>query len=53
MEPFSGVGVSGADVIFDNLLGPRVADPDLTRRCDIMFPEGDVTTLGFTGLESD
>lgn len=41
------MGVSGADVIFDNLLGPRVADPDLTRRCDIIFPEGDVTTFGF------
>jgi hypothetical protein len=28
VEPFSGVGVKGADVILDNLLGPRVADPD-------------------------
>ena len=28
----SGVGVRGADCIFDNLLGPRFADPDLTRR---------------------
>lgn len=28
IEPFSGVGVKGADVILDNLLGPRVADPD-------------------------
>jgi hypothetical protein len=30
--PFSGVGVNGADIMLDNLLGPRVADPDLTRR---------------------
>jgi len=33
------------------LLGPNV-DPDLIRRCDIMFPDGDVTTFGFkTGSE--
>jgi hypothetical protein len=29
----------------ESLLGGLVAD--LTRRCDIMFPEGDTTTLGF------
>ena len=49
--PFSCRGVSGADVMFDSLLGPNV-DPDLILRCDIMFPEGDVTTFGFwTGSE--
>ena len=50
---FSGVGVNGADVIFDNLLGPRVTDPDLTLRCDIMLPDGDVTTLGFETADSE
>jgi hypothetical protein len=28
VEPFSGVGVKGADVIFDSLLGPKVPDPE-------------------------
>jgi hypothetical protein len=42
---FSGVGVNGAEVILDNLLGPNALVPDLTRRCDIMFPEGEVTTF--------
>lgn len=32
-------------MIFESLLGPRAAEFDLTLRCDIMFPEGDVTTL--------
>lgn len=45
-EPFSGVGVRGADVIFDNLLGPKVADPDLILRCEIIFPDREVMTLG-------
>lgn len=31
--PFSRVGVSGADDIVDNLLGTRLADPDLGRFC--------------------
>jgi hypothetical protein len=42
---FSGVGVKGAEVMLDNLLGPRVADPDRIRRCDIILPEGEVTTF--------
>jgi hypothetical protein len=45
VEPFSGVGVKGADIIFDNLLGPKVPDPDLILLCDIMFPDGEVTTF--------
>ena len=53
VEPFSRVGVNGTDVIFESLLGPSVADPDLTLRCDIMFPEGDVTTPGFDVAGSD
>jgi hypothetical protein len=40
-------------VIFESLLGPSAADPDLTLRCDIMFPDGDVTTLGFVVTGSD
>lgn len=47
VDPFSRVGVRGTDVIFDNLLGPNVADPDRIRRCDIMLPDADITTLGF------
>jgi len=47
VEPFSGVGVRGADVILDNLLGPRVADPDRILRCEIILPEAEVTTLEF------
>lgn len=44
----SGVGVNGAGVIFESLLGPNVTpEPDRLRRCDIMFPEGEVTTFGF------
>lgn len=46
-SPFSCNGVSGAEVMFDNLLGPNV-DPDLILRCDIMFPDAEVTTFGFT-----
>lgn len=50
-EPFSGVGVRGADVMFDSLLGPILFplanDPERMRLCDIMFPDGDVTTFGF------
>jgi hypothetical protein len=53
VEPFSGVGVNGADVIFDNLLGPSAAELDLTRRCDIIFPEGEVTTFAFLAVGSE
>jgi hypothetical protein len=41
---FSRVGVKGTDVMLDSLLGPRVLVPDLTRRWDSIFPEGDTTT---------
>lgn len=53
VEPFSRVGVRGAEVIFDSLLGPKVADPDRIRLCDIMLPDADVTTLGFEATGSD
>jgi hypothetical protein len=53
VEPFSRVGVRGADVMFDSLLGPRVAVPDRTLRCDIMLPDADVTTLRFETIGSD
>jgi hypothetical protein len=56
VDPFSGVGVNGADVIFDNLLGPNgpnADEVDRTLRCEIMFPEGDVMTLGFDDDGSD
>jgi hypothetical protein len=53
VEPFSGVGVKGAEVMFDNLLGPSVADPDRILRCEIILPDAEVMTLGFavTGSE--
>jgi hypothetical protein len=41
----SSVGVSGADMEFESLLGGFVAER--ARRCDIIFPEGETTTLGF------
>jgi hypothetical protein len=52
-NPFSGVGVNGADVMFESLLGPNVVDPDFALRCDIIFPDAEVTTLGLdvTGSE--
>jgi hypothetical protein len=53
IEPFSGVGVSGAEVMFDNLLGPNADEVDRTLRCDIMFPEGEVMTFGFDAAGSD
>jgi len=40
-------------VIFESLLGPNVADPDLIRRCDIIFPVGDTTTLAFEVIGSE
>lgn len=40
----SKVGVNGADMELDNLLGGFVAER--ARRCDIMFPEGETTTFG-------
>jgi hypothetical protein len=39
--------------MFESLLGPKVADPDRILRCEIMFPEGDVTTLGFATTGSE
>lgn len=39
---FSGVGVSGAEVLVESLLGPNEIEFVLARLCDIMFPEGDV-----------
>lgn len=54
VEPFSSVGVSGALMIFESLLGPSADDVDLTRRCDIMLPEGETTISirgGTTGSE--
>jgi hypothetical protein len=54
-DPFSGVGVRGADVIFDSLLGPMLFplanDPERMRLCDIMFPDGEVTTFGLFEIE--
>lgn len=47
VEAFSGVGVRGAEVMFESLLGPRVPEFVLTRRCEIILPEGDVTTFAF------
>lgn len=41
------IGVSGADMTLDSLLGDCVAESDLTRRCEIMLPDGDVMVLGF------
>lgn len=52
VDPFSGVGVNGADVMFDNLLGPNDV-PDFTLRCDIMFPDGEVMTFGLDVTGSD
>lgn len=52
VAPLSSVGVKGADVIFDNLLGTNVFDPERIRRCEIMFPDGDVTTLVFVLIGS-
>lgn len=49
----SGVGVNGADCMFESLLGPRLADPDLALRWDIIFPEGEVTTFEFELTGSD
>jgi hypothetical protein len=40
-------------VILDSLLGPKAAELDLTLRCEIMFPEGDVTTLAFREIGSE
>lgn len=39
------MGVSGADMEFESLLGGLVAER--ARRCDIMFPEGETITFGF------
>ena len=50
IDPFSGVGVRGADVILESLLGPifpLASDPERMRRWEIIFPDGEVTTFGF------
>lgn len=49
-DPFSGIGVSGAVVLCDNLLGPILLvapDPDRILLCEIIFPLGEVTIFGF------
>lgn len=38
-------------MLLESLLGPSDVVVDLTRRCDIIFPEGDVMTLGFEATE--
>jgi hypothetical protein len=43
--PFSGVGVRGADVVLESLLGIIVPEPALALRWDIMFPDGDALVL--------
>lgn len=44
--PFSGVGVRGAAVMLESLLGPSAdVGLDFTRRCDIILPEGETTTF--------
>lgn len=47
------VGVNGTDIAFDSLLGAWVAESDLARRWEIIFPEGEVTMFGFVLVESD
>lgn len=48
--PFSGVGVKGASVKLESLLGPMlVPEPDLMRRCDLELPEGETVMLGMAG----
>lgn len=44
------VGVNGAEMVFESLLGPV---SDLTLRCDIMLPEGETVTLGLLLVEPD
>ncbi len=43
--PFSGVGVSGAGVMVESLLGPRVPEPALLLRWEIMVPGDDASGL--------
>ena len=40
------VGVDGATIELDSLLGGCAADAERTRLCDIMFPEGLTTAFG-------
>lgn len=48
--PFSGVGVKGASVKLESLLGPMLfPEPDLMRRCDLELPDGDTVMLGMVG----
>ena len=35
--------------MLESLLGPNETEPDLTRRCDIMLPDADVTMFGLAG----
>ena len=42
----SMVGVDGAAIEVDNLLGGCAADAERTRLCDIMFPDGLMTAFG-------
>lgn len=49
VAPLSGVGVRGADVIFDSLLGPSVADPALPLLWAIMLPVGDELMVVLAG----
>jgi len=44
---FSGIGVRGAAVMLESLLGPMLAvEPALDRLDEIIFPAGSTTTLG-------
>ena len=45
----SGVGVRGALVMVESLLGPMLADRDRPRRCAIIVPFGDALNSGAAG----
>ena len=44
----SAIGVIGAGMACDNLLGIIEPESDRTRRCDIIFPEADTVMFEFT-----
>lgn len=46
------VGVRGADTALESLLGGRPPMSDLTRRCGVMFPEGEVVVLDTVPAEA-
>lgn len=48
----SMVGVNGAETALESLLGGRPPVSDLTRRWDIILPEGDVMVLEFVPAEA-